>query len=167
MPHPYNFCQLSHLAGPIFCMPHPYYSTRLVLFIIECHAAANCPIWLAQFIECHTTPIIPFGRRICECGAANSSFCYDTSFYIQPMRPFGLHKIFLAGIQLNHIINKTTSFLWILMTTSICHHTLFSEGRLNWSWYIPTDCTNERFNCWPAHILPHPLKAHGIPDPED
>ncbi len=33
------------------------------------------------------------------------------------------------------------------------------------SWYIPIDCAIKRFNCWPAHFLPKPLKAHGIPDP--
>ncbi len=38
-------------------------------------------------------------------------------------------------------------------------------GMPSWSWYIPTDCAIKRFNCWPAHFLPKPLKAHSIPDP--
>ena len=105
----------------------------------------------AQFIiECRAADNYPIGRR---------NLLDATYLYSSPIIP-------LAGAIYCMPHNyKFLLSLWQQQAHLISYLTLL--GTPHQSWYIPTDCTNERFNCWPAHILPHPLKAHGIPDHDD
>ncbi len=123
---------------------------------MECHTFYFCQLfhWPVQFIECHT-PTILLGWRnsLLNARLPPISHLAGAIYWMPP--PYA-QPYFQQDYKCSMIFMTTTSASAIIP---------YSPRVPKWIWYFPTDCTTK---CWPAQVLPHPLKAHVILlDPED